>query len=99
MLLARELTKLFETVVVCPLHDILRWLDGDPNRERGEFVLAIEAPAKPERAARPLDLDRTLTALLADLPLKQAVQLATKITGEPRNTLYQRALELKQTTR
>jgi 16S rRNA (cytidine1402-2'-O)-methyltransferase len=57
-------------------------------------VLVVEgAPASAPAAA---DLDRTLGALLDELPLKQAVALAVKITGAARNELYERALVLKR---
>jgi len=98
MLIARELTKIFETIVVCRLSEALSWLDADANRERGEFVIAIEAPAEPATASPTIDLERTLTLLLSALPLKQAVRLAAQITGAPRNAIYQRALELKRGT-
>lgn len=91
---AREITKLFESIHRCKLADAMDWLNGDPNRQRGEFVLVLSAA--PERpAGLTADAERVLTALLAELPLKQAVQLATQITGLGRNELYQKALELK----
>ena len=50
-----------------------------------------------EEAAINDDAERTLKALLAELPLKQAVKLAVEITGAKKNDLYERALELKNT--
>ena len=92
----RELTKQFETVVTLPASSLSAWLDEDPNRLRGEFVLVVHAlPAAaavgPDAAAH----DRTLRVLLAALPLKQAVVLAAELTGAARNALYERALALK----
>jgi 16S rRNA (cytidine1402-2'-O)-methyltransferase len=94
LVIARELTKLFETIHACRLDEALAWLDGDPNRTKGEFVLVVQgAPATLE--AREEEGERVLGVLLRELPLKQAVQLAAEITGAKRNALYARALELK----
>ncbi len=93
IVIARELTKLFESIARMPLADAPAWLAADPNRERGEFVLMVCAP--PPRQGFAAEADRVLAALLAELPLKQAVKLAVQITGEPRNALYERALSIK----
>ena len=92
---AREITKLFESIHRCKLGAAMDWLNSDPNNQRGEFVLLVSGA--PERAAG-LDAgtERTLAVLLEELPLKQAVQLAVKITGGNKNELYQRALALKE---
>ncbi len=91
---AREITKLFESIHRCKLGEALTWLNSDPNNLRGEFVLLVSgAPAQKEGLG--IETERTLTTLLDELPLKQAVQLAVKITGGNKNELYQRALELK----
>lgn len=93
--LARELTKTFESIHQCPLGEATAWLQADPNRQRGEFVLLVEgAPASDDQAISP-EAQRTLELLLAELPLKQAVKLATDITGIKKNTLYELALTLK----
>ena len=92
-LIARELTKQFESIHECALGDAEAWLVADANRRRGEFVL-IAGGAPAERAALAADAERALRVLLGELPLKQAVKLAAAITGAPRNLLYARALEL-----
>jgi 16S rRNA (cytidine1402-2'-O)-methyltransferase len=91
---ARELTKLFESIHRCKLSEAMEWLNSDPNNQRGEFVLLLSGAAK--REGMDVDTERTLTLLLEELPLKQAVQLAVKISGANKNELYERALELKQ---
>ena len=91
---ARELTKLFENIHRCKLGDALDWLNCDPNNQRGEFVLLVSGAVK--REGMDAQTERTLALLLEELPLKQAVQLAVKITGTNKNELYQRALVLKQ---
>ena len=94
IVIARELTKLFESIARMPLADAPAWLATDLNRSRGEFVLLVSAP--PPRQGLAAEAERVLTALLAELPLKQAVRLAARITGEPRNALYERALSIKE---
>jgi 16S rRNA (cytidine1402-2'-O)-methyltransferase len=94
VVLARELTKAFESVHACPLGAARAWLAGDPDRTRGEFVVIVSgagAPAEPVAA----EGDRVLRLLLDELPVKTAVRLAAAITGGSRNELYARALELK----
>ena len=93
LVIARELTKLFESIHSGPLTAALEWLKEDPNRQRGEFVLIVSgAPAGGNDA----DGERVLKLLLADgLPVKQAARLAAAITGAAKNALYEHALALK----
>lgn len=95
VLIARELTKLHETIHRCSLGEAGPWLAADDNRRRGEFVLVVDgAPAGSggdDGAA-----ERSLRVLLAELPLKQAVAIAAKLTGAARNDLYERALAIKE---
>jgi 16S rRNA (cytidine1402-2'-O)-methyltransferase len=94
IVIARELTKRFETIHRCPLGEASAWIDADPDRQRGEFVLLVGAPAV---AAEADDAhDATLALLLAELPLARAVKLAVALTRAPKNRLYERALALKQ---
>ena len=92
VIIARELTKRFESVVRLPVARLPEWLAADPNHARGEFVVVIEAP--------PIALDEggqtawsLLDVLLEELPLAQAVRLAQKVTGARRNDLYAYALQ------
>lgn len=95
IVLAREITKLFESIHRCKLGEAMEWLNSDPNNQRGEFVLLVSAaPAREEGLTA--EAEHALNALLSELPLKQAVQLAVQITGAGKNELYQRALQLKQ---
>lgn len=94
--IARELTKTFETIYRCALGEAQAWLEKDANQQRGEFVLLVEAAAIKEAEALPEETLRILTLLLAELPLKQAVKLATDITKAKKNVLYEQALALKQ---
>ncbi len=93
IVLARELTKLFEELHRCPLADASEWLRSDANHQRGEFVLLVSGAEsrKNEVDAR---TEQMLRILLGELPLKQAVQLAVQISGVSRNVLYPRALAI-----
>ena len=93
VVLARELTKTFETIQGAPLSELVEWVRGDTDQQRGECVLVVDgAPARDEDALDP-EVERILDVLLEDLPVKQAAALAAKITGEKKNKLYQIALE------
>ncbi len=94
--LARELTKQFEEVATLEARAAPAWLAADANRSRGEFVLVLHAMAAEAAAALDSAAERTLALLLAELPLKQAVSLASAISGAPRNALYERALQRRQ---
>ncbi len=93
--IARELTKTFETFHRCLLNDAAAWLQADPNQQRGEFVLLVEAAPTKELAPISEETERILKLLLEDLPLKQAVKLAVEITGVKKNLIYEFALKLK----
>lgn len=95
IVLAREITKLFESIHRCTLAEALNWLNGDPNRQRGEFVLLVSGAAA-QQEGLDAESERILSILLHELPLKQAVQIAVQITGVGRNEMYQRALQLKE---
>jgi 16S rRNA (cytidine1402-2'-O)-methyltransferase len=93
VVIARELTKLFESIHSGPLTAALAWLEEDANRQRGEFVLIVSgAPAGADDG----EGERVLKLLLAEgLPVKQAAKLASAISGAAKNMLYERALALR----
>ena len=95
--LARELTKMYETVLCGSLGDLRARVMADQNQRKGEFVLML-AGAEATGHAGSQQLDRVLNVLLQELPLKQAAALAAKLTGEKKNAAYQRALELRSDT-
>ena len=92
---ARELTKTFETIYTCPTSRASAWLQADANQQRGEFVLLVEVAPIVELQEISEEAQRVLKCLLAELPLKQAVALATEITQLKKNDLYEFALNLK----
>lgn len=94
VVLARELTKTFETLKGAPLAALCEWVAGDANQQRGECVVLVAGWQAPEgdealgaQALRVLDL------LLAEMPVKRAAALAAEITGLRKNLLYQAALD------
>ena len=95
IVIARELTKMFETIHACPLAEATAWIAGNADRRKGEFVLILEGQPLPRSGDDQTRAQEVLEILLAEVPLKHAVALATKITGGKKNELYELALKLK----
>jgi len=93
IVVARELTKVFETIAGMPLAQAPAWLRADANRQRGEFVLMVSGGRESESA--PAEWEHLLLRLLEELPLAQAVRLTCAVTGARRKAVYERALEEK----
>ena len=92
--IARELTKQFEEVSTHPARELAAWLAGAPQRVKGEFVVLLHPlAATPGDGA---EAERVLRLLLDELPTKTAVKLAADIAHASRNTLYERALQIKR---
>jgi len=93
-LLARELTKTFETLKGMPLAELAAWVADDSNQQRGECVVLVAGWQAPEgEDTVSAEAMRVLNLLLAEMPLKRAAALAAEITGVRKNLLYQVALE------
>ena len=93
-LLARELTKTFETLKGLPLAELREFVESDSNQQRGECVVLVAGWTAPESEdAVSSEAMRVLNLLLEEMPLKRAAALAAQITGERKNVLYQIALE------
>ncbi|CAH2804602.1 MAG: 16S rRNA (cytidine(1402)-2'-O)-methyltransferase (EC [uncultured Caballeronia sp.] len=92
LLIARELTKLHESLHRCILAEGPTWLEADANRQRGEFVLVVEGAPETEDAEDAHDA--LLSTLLEELSVKNAARIAATLTGASRNALYERALKL-----
>jgi 16S rRNA (cytidine1402-2'-O)-methyltransferase len=97
--IARELTKLFETIYTCCLGDALAWLHADAKRQKGEFVLLVSGAEEKNESELSEEAQNVLVRLMEELPLTRAVRLTTAITGESKNTIYSHALVLKQSER
>jgi len=97
LFVARELTKVFETLTRLPLEDASAWFDADSNRTRGEFVLIVDAPSPPsdKASALPVDVDRWLAELVRELPPARTARIVANVTGVARDQLYARAMALK----
>lgn len=95
-LLARELTKTFETLKGLPLGELRAWVESDSNQQRGECVVVVSGWRAPEHdEAVDAGARRVLQLLLAELPVKRAAAVAAEITGVRKNLLYQLALQAK----
>lgn len=93
--IAREMTKMHETIHGAALAELYQWVSGQKEQQKGEIVIIVhgaEPPAVDENIA---EYERILTILLQEMPLKQAVSVATKITGAKRNLLYDLAVKNK----
>lgn len=91
--MARELTKAFETFQGLPLGELRAWVAADSNQQRGECVLLVAGWQAPAENSVPAAALRVLELLLKEMPLKRAAALAAEITGVRKNLLYQAALE------
>lgn len=85
---ARELTKLFETVLSSPLAGLLERVAADPNQQRGEFVVLVAGAVGAEADATLAEGRRVFALLRDELPPARAAKIAAAITGAPRRLLY-----------
>lgn len=90
--LAKELTKLFETIYSDSLEGIKDWLNAEPARQKGEFVLVVQGALLPDKQQINPEAERIFYLLRQELPQKQAARLASQITGVSQNTLYKLGL-------
>lgn len=92
--IARELTKLYETIRADTLSHLSEWVKNDNNQKKGEIVVMLEGNPNPFLPDAIVATD-ALMLLMEHLPLKQAVEVVSKLTGERKNELYQIALQIK----
>ena len=93
--LARELTKNFETVRADSLQGLHAWASQDANQQRGEIVLLVHGAAPKDKGELSEESRRILVALMEELSVSQAVALAVRITGVSKKVLYAAALAIK----
>jgi 16S rRNA (cytidine1402-2'-O)-methyltransferase len=91
--IARELTKTFETIHGDTLGALQQWLRADENQQRGEFVILLRGAEPVQDEQLPPEARRVLAVLLEELSVKQAAALASRLTGVKKNLLYALALE------
>ncbi len=92
--IARELTKAFETLRSGTLNELRLWVREDANNRRGEFVIVVKGAADGGVRSTDAEIKRILTILRTEVALSSAVRLAAQLTGEGRNRVYQLALSL-----
>jgi len=93
--LARELTKTFETIRKAALDELAVWVEQDANQQKGEIVLLLEGAGEQGDEQQQL-LNRLLPVLVNELPVKQAAGIASRLTGLSKNDIYKQALGLKE---
>ncbi|NQY27156.1 MAG: 16S rRNA (cytidine(1402)-2'-O)-methyltransferase [Piscirickettsiaceae bacterium] len=92
--IARELTKLHETIVTQPLAELLAWVSDDSNQRKGECVLLVEG-IKQKKDSSETEINRVLSLLLKELPVKKAAAITASLLEVSKNTAYDMALKLK----
>ena len=97
VVVARELTKIYETVVNDSLANVLQQVKSDTNMQRGEFVVLVEGAVIEKNKAELTDEQlRVLMVLLKECSIKSSVAMAVEITGARKKLLYQAALDLEK---
>ncbi|MBT3347752.1 MAG: 16S rRNA (cytidine(1402)-2'-O)-methyltransferase [Thiotrichales bacterium] len=84
---ARELTKMHESVHTAQLVELIEWIQQDPNRQRGEFVVVVEGAPK-QSEVDSSEAQRIVKLLAEELPPRKAAAIAAEITGLKKNALY-----------
>jgi len=92
--LAKELTKVFETIQTDSIPNLIKYLTFDQNNQKGEFVILISANDKIDIAEVEAQLDSLLPILCAEMGTSKAAKLAAKITGIDKNQCYKKAIDL-----
>jgi len=92
--LAKELTKVFETVQTDSIPNLIKYLSADENNQKGEFVILISANDKIDLAEAETQLDSLLPILCAEMGASKAAKLAAKITGIDKKKCYKKAIDL-----
>lgn len=93
VVLARELTKTWETIVGEPLEQLIAWLKEDGHRIKGEIVLIVEGKPSVEQEEISAQAIKLLSVLSVELPLKKAAAIVAECFGYKKNSLYQYGLE------
>jgi 16S rRNA (cytidine1402-2'-O)-methyltransferase len=95
LVLAKELSKTFETFYAGSAQECHAWLMADANHQRGEFVLLV-AGSKKSQTDVPPEAISLLILLMKELPLKKAAAITAEHFTLKKNTLYQLGLELSK---
>ena len=92
--LAKELTKVFETIHTDSIPNLMKYLNIDKSHQKGEFVILIAATDKIDITGAEAQLDSLLSILCAEMGASKAAKLAAKITGIDKKQCYKRAIDL-----
>lgn len=93
--IARELTKLHETITTKPLNELLDWVNQDAHQLKGECVVLVEG-ASDHKDQSETEINRVLELLLKELPVKKAAAITASLLDVRKNTAYEMALKLQQ---
>jgi 16S rRNA (cytidine1402-2'-O)-methyltransferase len=93
VVVARELTKQFETILDLPLAQLLQTMIADTNQQRGEFVVMVAASDSMVMGEN--SVEKVLQALAGEVPPNQAAKIAARICNRPKRELYQLLLKMK----
>ena len=94
VVLAREITKTWETIVGDRLITLRQWLSEDANRTKGEMVVIVEGKAKLDKEAEfSAQAIKALRLISQELPLKKAAAIVAELYGYKKNALYQFGLD------
>jgi 16S rRNA (cytidine1402-2'-O)-methyltransferase len=94
LVIARELTKRFETIASGSTDSLLSWVKGDDNQQKGEFVLVLSGAPRMDNDEL-LNQEKLLSRLVEYLPPKKAVQVVTEFYGGDKKALYDRAVSMR----
>ena len=93
--IARELTKIHETITTKSLSELLAWVSEDSHQQKGECVLLLEG-SKKQKDSSETEINRVLTLLLKELPVKKSAAITASLLDVSKNTAYDMALKLQQ---
>lgn len=93
--IAREISKAFETIHLAPLAELAAWVRADSNQQRGEIVLLVRGAERRQSSELDGEAQRVMKLLMAELPPKRAAAVAAEITGVNKKALYNWSLEQK----
>lgn len=97
VVIAREISKTYETLTSAPLSELVEWVGSDANQQRGEIVLLVHgAVIEKSQSEISSDAERIMTVLLEELPVKQASNITAKLTHINKKILYQWAIEQRR---
>ena len=95
--IARELTKTFETIKKAPIKELVEWIEADANQTKGEFVVVVDGSKVESSGKSELEAETIVKALLEEgIGVKQTSVIAAKLTGKKKKELYSLALELSE---